>query len=51
MKTKHTSIFNLITVFSQSQGRPEQKVSETDCEKNYHHDYYCDTEKPFIAVQ
>lgn len=51
MKTQIKSIFNLIEIFRQSD-KVTQKVinSQSHCEQKYHHDYYCDAEKPFISI-
>ncbi|NHF61399.1 hypothetical protein FK220_018745 [Flavobacteriaceae bacterium TP-CH-4] len=52
METTHTSIFNLITVFAKPSPKVATKgITTTDCETKYHHDYYCDAEKPFFAIQ
>lgn len=51
MKTKQNSIFNLIEIF----GRPQRATNKrqdslSHCEEKYHHDFYCDAEKPFISI-
>ncbi|MDO1501928.1 hypothetical protein Q2T40_17475 [Winogradskyella maritima] len=48
MKTTHTSIFNLIEIFRKAKATVERNISPTHCSTNYHHDFYCDAEKPFI---
>lgn len=49
MNLIHTSIFNLIEIFRTEKKSKQQTVLATDhCEKKYHHDFYCDAEKPFI---
>ncbi|ADV48589.1 hypothetical protein I2486_06260 [Cellulophaga sp. E16_2] len=51
MKTKNKSLFNLIEIFRST---PKQhlalnSISQDHCSEKYHHDFYCDAEKPFIA--
>nr|WP_299386543.1 hypothetical protein [Allomuricauda sp.] len=43
------SVFNLIEIFRATK-RPEAKpaITTAHCEQKYHHDFYCDAEKPFI---
>ncbi len=51
MKTKNISIFNLIAIFTKSQKVIQNKIAKlAHCEKHFHHDYYCDSEKPFISI-
>lgn len=51
MKTKIKSIFNLIEIFTQSKKLTINTVNlENHCEQKHHHDFYCDAEKPFIAI-
>ncbi|MCR9263721.1 MULTISPECIES: hypothetical protein [Flagellimonas] len=48
---KHTgkTLFNLIEIFRTPQRRVVQTVIANDhCEQNHHHDFYCDTERPFV---
>ncbi|MEZ4809719.1 MAG: hypothetical protein R2819_05105 [Allomuricauda sp.] len=46
------SIFNLIEIFRTAQRPVANKlIAAEHCEQRYHHDYYCDAEKPFIAHQ
>ena len=50
MKLENTSLFNLIEIF----GSPKKSIKNKtirNCDEHYHHDYYCDSEKPFIAIQ
>ncbi len=49
MKSLEKSVFNLIEIF-RSTRRPETKsiISAAHCEQKYHHDFYCDAEKPFV---
>lgn len=50
MKTRIKSIFNLIEIFGQSKKEVKRTLStETHCEQKYHHDFYCDAEKPYIS--
>ncbi len=47
---KNKSIFNLIAVFSQRRKQIINSISpKTHCDQRSHHDFYCDTEKPFIT--
>ncbi|WP_394974526.1 hypothetical protein [uncultured Croceitalea sp.] len=49
MNVAQKSIFNLIEIFRTSKKPAVQIISaEGHCEKKYHHDFYCDVEKPFI---
>ncbi|WP_185782173.1 hypothetical protein [Croceivirga lutea] len=48
--TVHKSIFNLIEIFSFNQSKaPITVSSKKHCEQKYHHDFYCDAEKPFVS--
>ncbi|WP_242203455.1 hypothetical protein [Aestuariivivens insulae] len=51
MNVKHKSIFNLIEIFK-GKGKEQIKSisSETHCEQKQIHDYYCDAEKPHVAL-
>lgn len=50
--TNNISIFNLIDIFSGSRSRVQEKlISVTDCDTHFHHNFYCDIEKPFISIQ
>nr|WP_292964712.1 MULTISPECIES: hypothetical protein [unclassified Allomuricauda] len=49
MKTTEKSIFNLIEIFRTSQKTNTQTVKVSEhCEQKYHHDFYCNVEKPFV---
>ncbi|WP_375325793.1 hypothetical protein [Flagellimonas sp. GZD32] len=49
MKPTEKSIFNLIEIFRTSQKTKLQAVKVSGhCEQHYHHDFYCDAEKPFV---
>lgn len=52
MKTKQKSIFNLIEIFRSStkQNSAIHNIPQTHCSEAYHHDFYCDAEKPFVAI-
>ena len=51
MKTQIKSIFNLIEIFRQGNITTRKRINtEAHCEQKYHHDYYCDAEKPFISI-
>jgi len=51
MKTQIKSIFNLIEIFGQVNKVAEKTINvESHCEQKHHHDFYCDTEKPFISI-
>lgn len=42
-------IFNLIEIFRTTRKSvTEEVVSGSHCEEKYHHDFYCDQEKPFV---
>lgn len=51
MKPTEKSIFNLIEIFR----TPKESVTQTvkaaeHCEQKYHHDFYCDAEKPYVQT-
>ena len=47
MNLKHISIFHLIEIFRGKKRSEIKPISlEAHCEHEYHHDYYCDAEKP-----
>lgn len=49
MKTSEQSIFNLIEIFRTSQKANTQTVKVSEhCGQKYHHDFYCNAEKPFV---
>ena len=49
MKHSIKSIFNLIEIFAKSPKRiATSALSNTHCEHEQLHDYYCDAEKPHI---
>ncbi|SNY94834.1 hypothetical protein SAMN06265377_0494 [Flagellimonas pacifica] len=49
MKAIEKSIFNLIEIFRTSKKSADQAViPASHCEQKHHHDFYCDTEKPFV---
>jgi hypothetical protein len=51
MTTMEKSIFNLIEIFRTSQKPMAQTVKASDhCEQKYHHDFYCNAEKPFVQT-
>ncbi|WP_222982290.1 hypothetical protein [Flagellimonas meishanensis] len=44
------SIFNLITIFRMSpKAATSTLITPNHCEQKFHHDFYCDAEKPFVA--
>lgn len=50
MKKTHKSIFNLIEIFRSTPKRILNTISAaTHCEHKSIHDYYCDSEKPYIS--
>lgn len=52
MNIKQQSIFNLIEIFSKAKKPVENNISfMAHCEQKYHHDFYCDAEKPYIQIQ
>jgi hypothetical protein len=49
MQFKTKSILNLIEIFRKSPKRVLNTiVPKTHCEHKHTHDYYCDSEKPYI---
>lgn len=51
MKLKQASIFNLIEIFGQPRATQANTFSTAShCEQKYHHDFYCDAEKPFVPM-
>ncbi|MFD2100032.1 hypothetical protein [Flagellimonas iocasae] len=49
MKSTEKSIFNLIEIFRTPQKATVQTVVVPEhCEQEYHHDFYCDAEKPYV---
>lgn len=49
MNGTKTSIFNLIEIFrSLKKNGALEAIPQNHCEQKYHHDFYCDAEKPFI---
>ncbi|WP_187388265.1 hypothetical protein [Seonamhaeicola marinus] len=53
MNLKHISIFNLIEIFrgSNKSALVNTISPKTHCEQKHHHDFYCDTERPFVDVK
>ncbi len=50
MKTQIKSLFNLIEIFRNSKNSIISPINaQLHCEQKYHHDFYCDAEKPFIS--
>ena len=47
---KNKTLFNLIQIFGRT-NHTELKVVDPvqHCERNQHHDYYCDAERPHIS--
>jgi len=51
MKEQIKSIFNLIEIFRQPKKSEDKAINAlAHCEKSYHHDFYCDAERPFISL-
>ena len=48
MKAIDKPIFNLIEIFRSSPKQQQPLVAVEHCEQKFHHDFYCDAEKPFI---
>ncbi len=45
------SIFNLIEIFRKPHKVQVKTVKASEhCEQEYHHDFYCDAEKPFVQT-
>ncbi|TCK67687.1 hypothetical protein DFQ05_1466 [Winogradskyella wandonensis] len=50
MKNTHKSLFNLIGIFRNTPKRIVNTISPSShCEHKFIHDYYCDSEQPFIS--
>ncbi len=50
MKAQIKSIFNTIEIFRRGKKTTMTPLNtEKHCEQKYHHDFYCDAEKPFIS--
>ncbi|MEY8781686.1 hypothetical protein AB9K32_14740 [Allomuricauda sp. XS_ASV26] len=51
MNITEKSIFNLIEIFRTTPKTAVQTVRASEhCEQKYHHDFYCDVEKPFVQT-
>lgn len=50
MNTIEKSVFNLIEIFRGRAAAVQSQVSKTHCDQKYHHDFYCDAEKPFVSM-
>ncbi|QWX83454.1 hypothetical protein H0I23_13465 [Cellulophaga sp. HaHaR_3_176] len=52
MKSKNKSIFNLIEIFrsTSKQKLALNSIPQTHCSEKFHHDFYCDAERPFISI-
>lgn len=51
MKSHNKSLFNLIEIFRKGNtSRPMPINVKAHCEQKRHHDFYCDSEKPFISI-
>ncbi|MCB0372229.1 MAG: hypothetical protein KDD31_04365 [Muricauda sp.] len=48
MKITDRPIFNLIEIFRNSPKTVQPIAASEHCEQKFHHDFYCDAEKPFI---
>ncbi len=49
MSIQNKSIFNLIEIFRQGRKKVINTISlKTHCDQKAIHDFYCDTEKPFV---
>ena len=50
MNLRHKSIFNLIEIFRSNKRKQFHAISpKTHCEQKQIHDYYCDSEKPYVS--
>lgn len=50
MNATQKSLFNLIEIFRTDRKSIVQTIITKDhCDKKYHHDFYCDAEKPFVT--
>lgn len=48
----HTSIFNLIEIFTKTPRKILNTISPAShCEHKSIHDYYCDSEQPFVSAK
>jgi len=51
MNNIEKSLFGLITIFRSTRAVAiEPTISKTHCDEKYHHDFYCDAEKPFVSL-
>lgn len=49
MNSIEKSVFNLIEIFRTSKRQDVKTViSASHCDQKYHHDFYCDAEKPYV---
>ncbi|MEO2051739.1 MAG: hypothetical protein ABGX00_08220 [Allomuricauda sp.] len=48
MNISNKSIFNLIEIFRSTPKQAQPLVATEHCGQKFHHDFYCDAEKPFI---
>lgn len=51
MKSYNKSLFNLIEIFRRGNMKNATPINvKAHCEQKHHHDFYCDSEKPFISI-
>lgn len=51
MNAARKSLFNLIEIFRTNRTlATPNTVTKDHCDKKYHHDFYCDAEKPFVTI-
>lgn len=51
MKSHNKSLFNLIEIFRKGNTSHAMPINvKAHCEQKHHHDFYCDSEKPFISI-
>ena len=49
MNVARPSVFNLIEIFRSSRKATNHVlVAKAHCEQKYHHDFYCEVERPLI---
>ena len=50
MNFKNNTFLRLIAIFGKGKNINKSQISETHCKDNELHDFYCETEAPYIAI-